>query len=455
MSVEKLKGPDCYLTAKGKTMNNLAQDLAKHLLKDDPEVEHRIQTGIETNRKGFGELALVDAAGEPVSGATVILRQTKHEFHFGCNAFMVDQFPEAEKNQCYEEVFSELFNLAVVPFYWSDLEPEDGQLRFGKNSAPIYRRPPPDRVLEFCEKRNITPKGHPLLWHCFRPDWLSHDRLEMEERIRRRFQEISERYADRIKIWDVCNEAQTKPARSFRHDMPEDHVELAFDLAAQYFPDCVRTYNDDRMWFHDSNTYSPVYLLVKSLLERGYKVNALGLQCHMFGDQLQYADKFLDPLSLFHCLDLYGRLNIPINFSEVSIISRRDLGDGDAFQKLVTEKLYRLWFSHSAVNGIIWWNMVDGTAAYAPLGSEEGENSLRAGLVNYDLSPKPAYTALQNLIKHEWQTETKLNYVDGAVNKFHGFYGDYEVTVKTDQGEFKKTLSLHKGVLNKFELELK
>jgi GH35 family endo-1,4-beta-xylanase len=436
-------------------MNELAKNIARHFLKDDPEIEHRIQTGIETNRKGFGEISLVDADGKPVSGATVKLRQTQHEFQFGCNAFMVDQFPEKEQNQRYEEIFSDLFNLAVVPFYWSDLEPEDGKLRFDKNSAPIYRRPPTDRVLEFCEKRGITPKGHPLLWHCFRPDWLTHDNQEMERRIRRRFREISERYAERIKIWDVCNEAQTKPAHSFRHHLPEDHVELAFELAAQYFPDCVRTYNDDRMWFHDSNTYSPVYLLMKSLLERGYKVNALGLQCHMFEHLLQYADKFLNPAALFHCLDLYGRLNLPINFSEVSIISRRDLGDGDDFQRLVTEKLYRLWFSHSAVNGIVWWNMVDGTAAYAPLGSEEGENKLRAGLVNYDFTPKPAYTALHNLIKRDWQTKARLDYVDGAVNKFHGFYGDYDVTVETDAGSFHDTLKLSKGAFNIFQLKQK
>lgn len=436
-------------------MNNLAKELARHFLKDDPEIEHRIQTGIETNRKGFGEISLVDAVGRSVSSATVKLRQIEHEFQFGCNAFMLDQFPETEQNERYEEVFSDLFNLAVVPFYWSDLEPEDGQLRFDRNSPPIYRRPPPDVVLDFCERKNIIPKGHPLLWHCFRPSWLTHDNLEMERRIRRRFKEISERYADRIKIWDVCNEAQTKPALSLSHHLPEDHVELAFDLAAQYFPDSVRTYNDNRMWFYDSNTYSPVYLLMKSLLQRGYKVNALGLQCHMFENLLQYADKFLNPSALFHCLDLYGRLNIPINFSEVSIISRRDLGDGDAFQRLVAEKLYRLWFSHPAVNGIVWWNMVDGTAAYAPLGSEEGENKLRAGLVNYDFTPKPAYTALEKLIKHEWQTETKFDYVAGAANKFHGFYGIYEVTVKTDAGTSVHRVDLGKNAANSFVLTVK
>ncbi len=435
-------------------MNEMAMNLAKALIKEDPEVEFRIQHGIETNRKGFGEIKLVDKKGNAVKNASIELKQTGHEYHFGCNAFMIDQFPEKEKNKEYEKTFADLFNLAVVPFYWSDLEPEDGKPRFTKNSPPIYRRPPPDRVLEFCSKYNITPKGHPLLWHCFRPSWLTMKDDELRPRIRRHFQEISERYADKIKIWDVCNEAQTINPLDPRNYMPDNHVELAFELAAEYFPDSVRTYNDDNMWFRYSKTNTPVYLLVKSLLDRGYKVNALGLQYHMFDWLLQFSCQFMEPLRQLTILDLYGKLGIPVNFSEVSIISRRDLGDGDRFQELVTEKLYKVWFSHAATNGIIWWNMVDGTAAYAPLGSEEGENRLRAGLVNYDLTPKPAYKAIQKLIKKDWISNVKVKYEDGAVNKFHGFYGDYDLTVKTDKGTFKKKIKLAKNAKNVFQITL-
>ena len=164
----------------------------------------------------------------------------------------------------------------------------------------------------------------------------------------------------------------------------------------------------------------------------------------MFEHLLEQANLFMNPRQLFKCLDQYGKLNIPVNFSEVSIISRRDLGDGDEFQRLVTEKLYRLWFSHPATNSIVWWNLVDGTAAYAPLGSEEGENSLRAGLVNFDFTPKPAYRILEQLIKHEWHTETSLDYHRPAENMFHGFYGDYETTIKTNRGTCTRTISLSK-----------
>ncbi|MDP0495219.1 MAG: endo-1,4-beta-xylanase [Verrucomicrobiota bacterium JB024] len=432
-------------------------DKARHfldfLLLDNPEIEHRIENGIEENRKGWGRIELADAQGDPVPAAEVSLKQLGHEFHFGCNAFLLDQLPEAEKNARYRELFSDLFNHAVVPFYWSDLEPEEGQLRFNRDSRPIYRRPPPDLVLDFCDEHGITPKGHPLLWHLFRPTWLSTDEREMRRKIDRRFSQIAERYADRIPIWDVCNEAQTLTVNNPCTQVPEDHVEYAFELAAKYFPNCVRTYNDDRIWYRYSRTYTPVYLLMRYLIERGYKVDALGLQYHMFNATQPFANQYLDPVNLFDCFDLYARLGIPINISEISIISSRDLGDGDAFQEIVAEKLYRLWFSQAALNGIVWWNLVDNTAAYAPLGDEtHGENQYRAGLVNYDMTPKPAYRALRRLIKNEWQTHPSLPYSSGAPNQFRAFYGDYAVTVKTAKGQSKHRIKLSRNALNHFRL---
>ncbi|MBC2603436.1 endo-1,4-beta-xylanase [Puniceicoccus vermicola] len=438
-----------------KAFTEEAQSMLAHLMTDDPQMDHRIAAGIEENRKGWGRLQLVSRDGSPIGRADVKLRQLKHEFHFGCNAFLLDQLPESEKNERYRELFSKLFNLAVVPFYWSDLEPEEGKLRFEKESPFIYRRPPADLVLEFCNEQGITPKGHPLLWHNFRPSWLSCDETEMREKIHRRFQQISDRYADKIKIWDVCNEAQTLTVDERITHVPENHVEYAFELAERYFPTCTKTYNDDRIWYRYSRTYSPVYLLLKSLMQQGHKVDALGLQLHMFPSTFYNAFRYLNPRNLFNCFDLYGSLNIPLNMSEISITSRRDFGDGDAFQEIVAEKLYRIWFSHAAMNGIVWWNMVDNTAAYAPLGDETaGENQLRAGLVNYDMTTKPAYKALHRLIHEEWQTHPEFEYNEGAKNQFRAFYGDYELTVTTDQGTSKHTIKLSRSDLNTFRIEV-
>ena len=116
-----------------------AERLSRYILAEDSEIEFRIRSGTEMYRKGFGHFVLKDAEGGEVAGATIRLKQKTHEYKFGCNAFMIDSFPEKEQNERYEKVFGSLFNLAVVPFYWSDLEPEQGKTRFTKESPFIYR----------------------------------------------------------------------------------------------------------------------------------------------------------------------------------------------------------------------------------------------------------------------------------------------------------------------------
>ena len=443
-------------------MNEFAKKILAPLTRPDAETDFRIKTGTEMYRKGFCRLELVDAEGKPVPAADVRVRQTGHAFLFGCNAFMLGQFPEAEQNARYEEVFSSIFNEAVIPFYWSDLEPEDGKLRFTSDSKPIYRRPPTDDMLAFCRRHDILPKGHPLCWHCFSPDWAPRDPEEYMRRLDRRMREITERYADEIFLWDCVNEALTRwPLINMLNKriapaLSSDHAERAFRMADRYFPNARLLYNDNQRWWEFGGDYSPVYLLVSRLIEHGCRVGGLGLQYHMFPNLVKKeGNQFMNPYILYHVLDQYAKLQIPLNFSEVSIISSRDLGDGDRFQEIAAERLYRIWFSHPAVDGITWWNLVDGTAAYAPLGSEQGENALRAGLVNYDFTPKPAFRVLQRLIREEWHTETRFDYAEEGDNVFHGFYGDYEAEIRTDSGTFRQKFRFTRDMLGPIRLAIR
>ena len=438
-------------------LNPLAQQVSRNLLCDDPEIEFRIQSGIETNRKGFGSLKLTNVEGEVIPKADISFRLLRHEYRFGCNAFMLQQFKEPEKNAHYEEIFGNLFNLAVLPFYWSDLEPEDGKPRFDINSTPVYRRPPPDLVLQFCAKHKITPKGHLLCWHDFAPKWLPTERRELEVRLEQRIQQIASRYSGKINIWDVANEAlQWNPA--LHSLMPEHHVESAFAMAHKYFPESTELLYNDGPWVSwDSyrGDYTPLYMLVRHLLQKGLPIHGLGLQYHMFSkpsSMVDWAHQFINQRLIFANLDQYAKLGLPINISEITIAGNREFGDGDKFQELVAEKLYRIWFSHPSTNGIIWWNLVDGTAAYAPLGSEEGENQYRGGLVSYDLEPKPVLKTLKNLIQNEWTSSGSISYEEGKINQFHGFYGDYELTIRTNSGTVRKMVTLAKNSKNELRL---
>ena len=88
---------------------------------------------------------------------TVEVKQTAHKFKFGANLFMLDECETAEKNAIYREKFPEFLNLATLPFYWSDLEPEEGKPRFAADSPKVYRRPATDLCVDYCLENGIEP----------------------------------------------------------------------------------------------------------------------------------------------------------------------------------------------------------------------------------------------------------------------------------------------------------
>src|ERR1035437_7725001 len=136
--------------------NSFAQESKFDQLWSDPQIEGRISSGIENNRKGWGMVILEDSSHNPVQNAEILVEQQTHEFLFGANIFMLNGYPTKELNKKYEQAFKKLFNFASVPLYWRDLEPEAGKLRYSKESPFIFRQPPPDAVVAFCRENNIT-----------------------------------------------------------------------------------------------------------------------------------------------------------------------------------------------------------------------------------------------------------------------------------------------------------
>jgi len=97
--------------------------------------------------------------------------------------------------------------------------------------------------------------------------------------------------------------------------------------------------------------------------------------------------------------------------------------------------LYRLWFSLKPMMGITWWNVVDDCGA-------PGEPSV-SGLFSRNMDPKPVYFVLDDLINHEWRTNTCVKATkDGAV-EFRGFRGTYRLTWEDQGGERSAEVVLH------------
>ena len=407
----------------------MAYDINELVVTND-ETNKRIQDGIEKNRKGDFTLKTSLKPGEKVH-----VKLKNHKFRFGCNMFMLDEIPDDKlKNELYKEKLAALFNMATVPFYWDATEPEDGKTRYGKDAEKIYRRPPADLCVEFCEKHGIEPREHALCYDHFFPAWLKgKSNEEVKAHLEKRMQEISSRYADKIPTIEVTNEMFWDNGITDFYLAPE-YMEWCYKKAAEYFPHnelCINEWTG-AIWETRAVAYDPYYMMIENLLLKGCRIDAIGAQYHMFHRAENYFNatrKSYNLPHLFNAMDNYARFKKPLEITEVTIPAYTAEEADELSQADVLERLYSAWFSHENVKQIVYWNLADGYAAFTTPGNmADGENYFRGGLLRFDMSEKPAYKRLYHLIKEVWTTDETPKVGKNGEVKFRGFYGEYEVT---------------------------
>ncbi len=402
---------------------------------NDSAVQEKIRENTERYRKADATVEIVDAQGKPLADATLCVEQQTHEFLFGCNIFVLGQLETPELNQKYEEGFVRLFNFATVPFYWRAIEPEPGRMRFDKNSEPIWRRPPPDPVVEFGKKHGLKLKGHPMVYvkRMFMPDWTADkSAAEVEALVKQHIDQLAERYGDSIPIWDVVNEELSRQASPKQWlPVPEDFLAKCFQKAAKVYPaDSVLLINEGGRF--TSQSQYPKYLKeITELRATGARCDGIGLQFHVFSEgalKSVLVGKAHKPQDLLAMYDAFGEFDLPLYITEITVPMPADWNDSEQLQALVTENYYRLWFSVPKMAGITWWNLGDKTAY-------KNENRLMGGLMNGDMEPKAAYRALDRLINEEWKTRLSGKTDESGRFNFRGFKGKYQLSVETPNGQ--------------------
>lgn len=405
---------------------------------ENPDLREKIDAGIKANRMGMFTLKF-DGNVENVKVELV-----RHEFLFGfyasraaCEGKVYQKNTEAEIAK-FSDLARRIFNYGTIACVWRRVEPEHNKTRFNyENDANLDlssdNNPTvnlPDIALAFCKKNGFAVKAHCLAWQIsdehFLPEWVlkgDMSEFEVEKNLNRNIKRITERYGDDIAIWDVVNEAADYVGR--RDARFDDYIFKTFKEAERLLPasDIFLINETTSSWYQYVNNEQTgrFYLLCQNLIARGAKVDAIGLQFHIFSMN-EWAEivagKRFTPRDIQKALDGYAALKRPIHVTEITIPSS-GVG-GEATQAYFTERVYELWFSHPSVEAITWWNMRDGQA-YSK------EQRFFGGLLRDDFSPKPAYAALENLIAKKWQTKKSF---DGKLSQvdFSGFYGLYKLT---------------------------
>ena len=286
--------------------------------------------------------------------------------------------------------------------------------------------------------RSIEPKGHCLTWNNFVPDWLAKYSPEERKKIlERRFKEIADEYSNKIPSFDIVNES----ASNYRHGVKslfENYDEYGMLLGEKYFSNNRKILNEtnEAIWrdYRTEGKYMAFNMQLQDFIRRGIPFDEIGLQYHIFNtteemENWLVRETYLNAESMVEILDIYDNYGYPMHISEITIPGSGQNAENEEIQAYLVEKLYKTWFATRNMKSIVWWNMVDGYAAYAPLGTNEGENRCGGGLLRFDMSKKPAYEVLDNLINKEWNTSFETEISKEKEITFRGFYGEYEITV--------------------------
>ena len=419
------------------------------------ELNARTKTNIEKYRKGERTLRLIDKDGNPLAGARVHVMQQSHDFKHGANIFLLDEFGDEVRNKRYRDQFASYFDLATVPFYWGDLEPEEGKPRFAADSKKIYRRPAPDLCVDYCREKGILPKLHCLFYDRFLPSWVpKQDADAMWRLYEKRFLEIAERYAGELYEFEVTNEMLLSPA----------WIELGIcsvlsekrDTGLRMWQMARRYFSNEKLVINEAYNLpeigklgykSQYFMMLETLLMQGASIDKIGVQNHIFcgskapqAETLPYHLRYFDPALSIKGLDALSEFGKPLEITEITIPTFGEGEEAELLQADLLRELYTMWFATPQMETLVYWNTAEGMAWVNPLiGSNE--NNVRGGLFHNDMTPKLAAYELKRLFEEEWHTDETLVTDENGCVTFRGFYGEYDMEIDGERLSF----GIHKG----------
>ena len=319
--------------------------------------------------------------------------------------------------------------------------------------------------MDFCKANGITPKAHCLNYDQWAPDWVrgTVPVREIKRLLNKRFGECAEWFSKDIPGWEVTNETMCNSTATpfFQED---DFVKWSFDCAERHFPMNELIINEatHHVWGDRNDPFkgnrNKYFEQCRLELEHGAPIDAIGMQYHMFfraENELENASYFYNPVTLYRVMDTYAKLGKPLQITEVTIPAYSWEKEDEEIQAEILKNLYSIWFSHEAMEAVIYWNLVDGYAAFAPQGDmTSGENYYHGGLVRFDFTPKKSYYTLRDLFKKTWHTETTVTGSEDGRAHFKGFYGEYDLTIHAGEKTVTRRIHLTKKGAKSFRIEL-
>lgn len=268
-----------------------------------------------------------------------------------------------------------------------------GPLRPAQNQFRFVRA---DSMVAFAAANGMKVRGHTLVWHQQLASWLtggSWTTDQVKALLDEHITTVVSHYKGQLSAWDVVNEAfdddgGARTASFWYSKIGSGYVEQAFKTARAADPDTPLFYNDYNIEGMNAKS-DAVYAMLADFKARGVPVDGIGVQMHLIAGALpplasiQQNFARLAGLGLkIHITELDVRMNLPAT-QEMLATQAQNYRD-----------VFNICLQQSACEMVVMWGFTD-RSSWVP-GTFPGQGD--ALIFDSSFQPKPAYTAINNLL---------------------------------------------------------
>ena len=368
---------------------------------------------IEKFRKADLAVRVVDAAGRPVSGATVQVKMKRHAFGFGSAVVAKYLCVDDDDARRYRRVIEQNYNKVVFEndlkwWAWEQAK---------SNTHRTFRKEWRDRALAWLNERDIEVRGHYITWAPLKPPEVRKYKGKAEQLRKDLFAHMEEEVPDigeRVGEWDVVNHivgwGTTLSTLLGGDSIYVDIVKRSRQLA----PKAELWINEGQLLPGGSRRQA-YEKMAKYLIANEAAPDGIGFMGH-FG-----ATSLTSPAVLYDVLDRFAKIIPNLQLTEFDV----RVGSDEELQADYLRDVMTVAFSHPAVQAVVMWGFWEGRH-WKP----------DAALYRRDWSLKPAGQAWQDLVFEQWWTDESGKTGRDGVCKTRGFLGEYEI-VATYRGTSK------------------
>lgn len=239
---------------------------------------------------------------------------------------------------------------------------------FLRPTADRYDFAEADALLAFARENGMAFRGHTLIWNYAPPPWLrGRSAAEIERIFDDHLEMVAARYAGAMESWDVVNEPfwpDHGAPGGFRRGpwfdaMGEAYIERAFRRVAAIDRSAKLVLNEAFCEQNDTlgqGVRARMIPLIDRLLDKGVKLDAIGLQAHIKPGLPFDIDAFL------RFIDAIAQRRLPIYLSELDIDDEpfpRETAKRDEMVAQWTTRFLAPVLANPAVKAVITWHLSD------------------------------------------------------------------------------------------------